>query len=95
MFHEVYLGEAAPGIRPPQPADLYIVTDHGIPFEDDGTRFNSGRRGWMTGWLGEHLPRPRLVSGSREQRLERATRMIDPLLHWDFADPVEYAQAQQ
>lgn len=94
MFHEVYLNEAAPRIveaASKTPADLYIITSHeGIDFEDDGTRFNSGRRPWMTEWFRRTLPgNVKMVEGSRWERVGAALPWIDDLLRWDIADPIE------
>jgi HTH-type transcriptional repressor of NAD biosynthesis genes len=98
MFHEVYLGEPYPyllRLAHETPADLYILTDYvGVPFEDDGTRFNSGRRSWMTDWFEKHLPGPVVkVGGSPEIRVSMAVNAITPIMTWDIADPIEYAQA--
>lgn len=98
MFHEVYLdGLEAPHIYEyamQTPADLYIITDHeGVPFEDDGTRYNSGRRDWMTNWFIHKLPGPgkfvKLATGSRGMRLMHAINNIERMLEWDIADPIE------
>jgi HTH-type transcriptional repressor of NAD biosynthesis genes len=110
MFQEVYLGTEAPMILAQAkctPADLYIVTDHeGVPFEDDGTRFNSGKRPWMTDWFIDHLPhgtyackitkrtgRTILVSGDHDVRMAQATTKINLLMrNWfHYAQPLEYA----
>jgi HTH-type transcriptional repressor of NAD biosynthesis genes len=99
MFHGVYLGLTHGGILKDAlatPADLYLVTDHvGVEFEDDGTRLNSGKRAWMTSWFMDTLPPGRtiLVTGSRESRLAQAVNAIIPIMTWDIADPIEYAQA--
>lgn len=73
-------------------ADLYIITDdQGVPFEDDGTRYNSGRRPWMTEWFKGNLPPGRtiLVSGSRQDRFMRARMRCNILLDsFHFADPI-------
>jgi NadR type nicotinamide-nucleotide adenylyltransferase len=94
MFHEVYLGQSAPDILDlawETPADLYIITDHiGVDFEDDGTRFNSGRRPWMTKWFCEHLPdSAKIVTGTETARLLNAKTLIDQMPAWDIADPIE------
>jgi HTH-type transcriptional repressor of NAD biosynthesis genes len=101
MFHEVYLGrsDASLGaLARATPADLYIITDHeGVPFEDDGTRLNSGRREWMTDWFTDHLP-PDLtvgVYGSHEERMRWATTYIDDVMKdaFKFAHPLDYEAA--
>jgi HTH-type transcriptional repressor of NAD biosynthesis genes len=75
------------------PADLYIITHHeGVPFEDDGTRFNSGKREWMTNWFMDHLPTERTCGvGSHENRMHWATAYIDDLLDtgFRFAPPLD------
>lgn len=99
MFHGAYLGLTHGGILTDAfatPADLYIVTDHvGVKFEDDGTRLNSGRRAWMTSWFMATLPEERtiLVTGTPEMRLSQAVNAITPIMTWEIADPIEYAQA--
>jgi HTH-type transcriptional repressor of NAD biosynthesis genes len=99
MFHEVYLNTQRPDLIAEAErhlADLYIVTDHiGIDFEDDGTRYNSGRRPWMTSWFMSHLPEDRtiLVEGPRDIRVSQAVNAVHPILTWEIADPIEYAQA--
>lgn len=94
MFHEVYLNAKAPeviGLANESPADLYIVTDHeGVDFEDDGTRFNSGRREWMTQWMLDTLPGRVCVSGDHNKRMQQAQDYIAEVLHWHIEDPIEY-----
>lgn len=101
MFSEVYLGEEETsgiiqGIASQTPADLYIITnDAGIDFEDDGTRFNSGRRPWMTQWFATNLPNDvpvTLVSGPPSLRLVQAIEAVNRVLVWDIATPIEYRQ---
>lgn len=99
MFSEIYLGHQTPAIldfAEQTPADLYIITDHeGVDFEDDGTRYNSSRRPWMTDWFLEHLPgRIIMATGSHEQRMKHATKHIDALLErgWGIEEPLEYRQ---
>lgn len=104
MFHEVYLDEKAPHELVKKafatPADLYIITSHhGVPFEDDGTRRDSGKRSWEWSWLYDRLPwGPSedkdvgilLLSGGREKRLSDAIANIDAILKWDISTPIEY-----
>lgn len=106
MFSKVYLGEPnqaydfIKSFAEQTPADLYIVTSHkGIDFEDDGTRYNSGKRPWMTTWFNENLPQFKVlgVQGRPEQRLAQAVFNIDILLDagWNIADPLEYRENQE
>ena len=99
MFAEVYLGEAGKQVShqvemlaEQSYADLYIVTsDVDVPFEDDGTRYNSGKRPWMTQWFKNVLPADRtiLVAGSRQDRFLRARMRINTLLEtFYFSDPL-------
>jgi len=97
MFSEVYLGEQTPeiiDIAKLSAADLYIVTsDLGVPFEDDGTRHDSGRRPWMTQWFATNLPSNTAeVFGDHETRLKVAIQLIDKMLQqgWHIEDPIEY-----
>lgn len=96
MFSEIYLGQETPGVREiaeATPADLYIITGSEIPFVDDGTRFNSGRREWMTDWFRENLPEGRwvFVKGPEHYRLMEAIHHVDRLLSdWGIEEPLEY-----
>jgi nicotinamide riboside kinase len=101
MFHEIYLGhqdwdllEYAMRVKSRTP--FYIVTSHeGVEFEDDGTRFNSGKREWATKWFQEFVPNidgkyQMTVVGDRETRKKLAIEAIDARIkdHFVLADPI-------
>jgi NadR type nicotinamide-nucleotide adenylyltransferase len=97
MFHYIYMGDFSSHIESITDnrgfADLYIITsDEGVEFEDDGTRFNSGKRRWATEWLQETLPKDKQVTvvGTHEYRMSQALHAIKTI-SWEFAPPLEYA----
>lgn len=74
--------------------DVYLVTDHeGVAFEQDGWRDGEHIRAEMNGWFIEELTRRGhswvLMSGSHEERLRYAVRLIDALWQRNstFASP--------
>ncbi len=101
MFSLVYIEDSNWGVREAAedaPADLYLVTNHnGVKFEDDGTRFNSGQRPWMTDWLLDHLPIEKtfLLSGDPGRRLDDAVAYTKEILKWDIATPLEYREESE
>ena len=91
-----YLGAPHPNIAPNarRPA-LYLLTDHdGVPYEQDGWRDGEHLRAWMTALFQTELAARGvpwlLVTGSRDERLERALRAsVDAVAgHFRFADPL-------
>lgn len=102
MFHELYLGTEGPDTRLYHEVErytlrsLYIITDDvGVDFEDDGYRLYPHQRTWATNWLKKALTNLSLpyivVTGDHHERMDQATKAIEPLIKWDFATPVEYA----
>ena len=67
------------------PRALYLLADlKGVPFEQDGIRDGEDFREAMQRWFveeldarGEHWA---LISGSREERLEKSIRLVDGTL---------------
>lgn len=64
---------------------IYLVTDHeGVPFVQDGIRDGEHIRTEMTGWFIDALTRQGLswvlLTGSLDDRLDLATRVVDGLL---------------
>jgi len=95
MFHEIYLGHQEYDILDyahMNHGPLYLITDHeGVKFEDDGTRFNSGKRAWATSWFDEFLANPHvLVSGDRPTRLKTAINEIEANAsdYMTFGEPI-------
>ena len=88
VWHRRYMGARSPEVeaiaashrRP----DLYLVTDVTTPFEQDGTRDGEHVREWMHAAFLEELAaqgRPfRELSGTHEERLAEATRLVEELL---------------
>jgi nicotinamide riboside kinase len=88
IWHRRYMGvrsvavEALAAKRPK--INLYIVPDPQTPFEQDGYRDGEDKRQWMhdtfikalTFWGKDYL----LVSGTPEERLTQATKVIDKLI---------------
>jgi NadR type nicotinamide-nucleotide adenylyltransferase len=88
IWHRRYVGGPSAAVeaiaaRHRRP-DLYLLTDVGTPFVQDGTRDGEGIRAWMHRTLMQELTaqqRPFLrVAGSPEARLETAAAAIDVLL---------------
>ena len=87
VWHRRYMGARSPeveGIAASRRPDLYLLTDVGTPFVQDGTRDGESVRGWMHETFVEELcaqSRPfRLLSGTHERRLEEAVAHVDELL---------------
>ncbi|WP_299575195.1 AAA family ATPase [uncultured Williamsia sp.] len=64
---------------------IYLVTDHhGVPFVQDGIRDGEHIRAEMTGWFIDALTRQGLswvlLTGSLDDRLDLATRVVDRML---------------
>lgn len=88
VWHRRYMGARSPEVegiaaRHRRP-DLYLLTDVGTPFVQDGTRDGEHVRGWMHEAFVEELRaqgRPyRPVSGPRGERLGQAVGYIEALL---------------
>jgi HTH-type transcriptional regulator, transcriptional repressor of NAD biosynthesis genes len=88
IFEELYLGQAnsiTEYVADSRMPDLYILTsDKGIDFEDDGTRLFEHQRPATTNRFRQRLarrPAPWVeLTGSKEERLAQAVRLIDDLL---------------
>lgn len=87
IWHRRYLGARSAAVealadcyRP----DLYLLTDVGIPFVQDGTRDGEAIRGWMHDTFVAELAAQRRpyvpIAGSPEERLARAVRAIGTLV---------------
>jgi HTH-type transcriptional repressor of NAD biosynthesis genes len=87
IWHRRYLGTRSAAVealaecyRP----DLYLLTDVGIPFVQDGTRDGERIREWMhDAFIAELAAQGRTyvpIAGSPEERLECAVRAIDTLV---------------
>lgn len=71
------------------PRALYLLADlNGVPFEQDGIRDGEDFREAMQGWFieeldarGEHWA---LISGTKQERLERSIRLVDGALGLDL-----------
>jgi HTH-type transcriptional regulator, transcriptional repressor of NAD biosynthesis genes len=87
LWHERYLGARSrevEAIVAGGHCDLYLLTDCDIPFVQDGLRDGESIRQWMTDRFRNELEIRKwqwlIVSGSRDQRLVRATTTIDSIL---------------
>lgn len=89
LWERFYLGDGEPASAAEGaavgPRAVYLVTDHvGVPFEADGWREGEHRRAEMTEWFLEGLAASGhswvLLRGSKQERLDYAIRIIDPLL---------------
>jgi len=87
IWHERYLGMPSPEIDAIAAAHypcLYILTNHDIPFVQDGLRDGENIRKWMTSRFEEKLSKRKLpwmkVSGSRVERLNSTIPTIESLL---------------
>jgi NadR type nicotinamide-nucleotide adenylyltransferase len=87
VWHRRYMGARSPeveSIAASRRPHLYLLTDVGTPFVQDGTRDGQHVRGWMHQTLVEELraqSRPyRLLSGPHGRRLEEAVAHVDELL---------------
>lgn len=87
VWHRRYVGARSPEVegiaaRHGRP-DLYILTDIGTPFVQDGTRDGEHVREWMHGLFAEELRargrRFRPVAGTRDERLRQAVGYIEEL----------------
>lgn len=87
IWHRRYMGARSPEVEAiaarHRRHDLYLLTDIGTPFVQDGTRDGEHVRGWMHGVIVEELraqSRPfRFVNGTRGERLSRAVGYIEEL----------------
>jgi len=87
IWHERYVGtqsKAVEAIADGRACDLYLLADVTTPFVQDGTRDGEHIRDWMHSRFIEelrahHKPYAE-ISGSREERVQKATALIDPLL---------------
>lgn len=77
------------------PRTVYLVTDHvGVPFVQDGIRDGEHLREEMTGWFLDALTEAGhswvLLTGSLEDRLALAVRVVDQVVahRFSFADPL-------
>ena len=86
IWHERYMGSRSAevdALAESRDYQLYILTDDGIPFVQDGMRDGEAIRRWMTVRFEERLVERQLpwikVSGTRTQRLNVSIESIDPL----------------
>jgi HTH-type transcriptional regulator, transcriptional repressor of NAD biosynthesis genes len=86
LWHERYMGFRSPRVEKiarRQAHDLYILTGDEIPFEDDGLRDGEHIRHAMHARFIERLTEDGknfiIVTGSREERLEKAIDAIEAL----------------
>ncbi|MFN0121975.1 MAG: AAA family ATPase [Blastocatellia bacterium] len=96
VWHRRYMGQRSTAVesvagRHRRP-DLYLLTDIGTPFVQDGTRDGEMIRDWMHKTFVEELTlktRPyQLLRGTREERFRLATNLIDELLTEQHHGPV-------
>jgi HTH-type transcriptional repressor of NAD biosynthesis genes len=87
LWHERYLGTLSPAVEAvaaPYHYALYFLTDVDIPFVQDGTRdgehIRHGMHQRFTDWLIAYNVLYTLLSGSLEERLCTAMRLVDTLL---------------
>jgi len=87
VWHERYIGvrsKEVETVAARKKYDLYIVTGDEIPFVDDGLRDGEHIRHWMHTRFIERLKEDNknfiVVTGSREERLQKAVATIDALL---------------
>jgi NadR type nicotinamide-nucleotide adenylyltransferase len=87
VWHRRYTGARSPEVEAIAAArrpDLYLLTDVGTPFVQDGTRDGEHVRAWMHETFVEELRaqgRPfRLLSGSHGRRMREAVAAVDALL---------------
>lgn len=89
IWHRRYLNANSPEVeaivaKHRQP-DLYLLTDVNTPFEQDGTRDGEAIRVWMHEIFVTEMTRQKrpfhFLTGSREERLEKAITVIDELSH--------------
>lgn len=87
IWHERYVGRSSDEVW--RIADttryrIYLVTDHNIPFEQDGYRDGEHLREWMTGRFIDELSargvRFSYVEGSPVERLARARELVDSIV---------------
>jgi HTH-type transcriptional regulator, transcriptional repressor of NAD biosynthesis genes len=97
VWHERYRRDTSASVEAiaaaMPPRALYLLTDHrGVAFEDDGLRDGEHVREWMTDRFSEVLGAGtvpwRLVSGSREERLDAALRHLSEIMPvwWPFLE---------
>ncbi len=91
IWHELYMRERSyqvEALAAKRDYSLYLLTDPSIPFEDDGTRDREEFRPWMHERFQEKLRfwnKPFIImSGDRQQRLDRAVAAIDMLFSKDI-----------
>lgn len=85
LWHERYVGADAPALRiladTPRWRALYLLTDDGIPWENDGTRERQHERGKFHQRFRDQLERQGrpfvAVSGSPDQRLAAAIQAVE------------------
>lgn len=96
IWHERYMGHESNEVwrlADPSRYRIYLVTDHNIPFEQDGYRDGEHLRGWMTQRFVEELERRRVpyvyISGTPTERREAARVIIDEIVDagWSFVEP--------
>ncbi len=87
LWHRRYMGSENPAvaeIAARNACDLYLLTGDEIPFVQDGLRDGEHIRHEMHRWFVAALEAQsvpwRLISGSREERVEKAMRMIGEVL---------------
>lgn len=88
IWHRRYVGARSPEVEAIAAAarrpDLYLLTDVGIPFVQDGTRDGEHVRAWMHETFVEELSaqgRPfLLISGPHARRMRDAVAAVDALL---------------
>ncbi len=87
IWHKRYMGANSTQVEKianRRKYDLYIVTGDEIPFVQDGTRDGEHIRHEMHQWFIDGLEQSRrnyiVVSGTKEERLKKATEAIDNIL---------------
>lgn len=90
LWHERYMGFSSPeimAVADTRSYDLYLLTDINIPFVQDGLRDGEHIRHAMHQQFEAELKRQKipsaLVSGTHEERMELAVKLIDDLLGED------------
>lgn len=87
IWHVRYMGTRLPEVEEiaaPRRYDLYLLPSVDIPFVQDGVRDGEHIRHWMHSYFEEELKRLQktyaTVTGTVEERVAQAARLIDPLL---------------
>lgn len=88
IWHRRYMGDVrsleVEAIAAPRRYDLYLLTNTDIPFVQDGLRDGENIRQWMHETFLAELQNQQkpfaLVSGTLEERMQQATKLIDSLL---------------